>query len=144
MAADDLESRLENWGWANRLSGRGSRFCAAWARLAHAMEGIGWESSRICDEADAQLVTSAWRCCQPYHRQLLKMHYIENLPPWLICRKLCIRQRPPTIFDLEMARARSMIRQHLARIDQTTLANPEDAAYTAPRVLEPAIAEKVA
>lgn len=141
----DLEKRLENWAKANRVGGPRPGYCAPWAKLADILaNGPHVPEIVEIDHKDADRVTKAWRRLVPYQQQLLKLSYITNLPPWLVCRKLGIRQRPHSVFDLEMARAKHLLKQHLVRIDDEGVVNRKKMPYTAPDNLIPAIAETAA
>ncbi|UXC34793.1 hypothetical protein [Cupriavidus gilardii] len=141
----NLEERLENWGKANRVGSGRPGYCAPWARLADiCANGVHGPELVVVDERDADLVTMAWRRLIVHHQQLLKLSYITNMPPWVVCRKLGIRQRPHTVFDLEMASAKRALRMQLQRIDEDAIARRERLAYTRPNNLIPAIAETAA
>lgn len=135
----DLERRLENWARANRLGTGRPGYCAPWAKLADAIAngGQGGGLSDV-DEADAAAVEMAWRRLQSHHKQLLKLSYVTNMPPWIVCRRLGIKQRPTSVFDLEMARAKHMLRQHLQVVDEDTIARRSVRRYTPPDNLIPA------
>lgn len=66
------------------------------------------------DSADADLVERAWKTLQPKHRELLRWHYIRGASPGVICRRMGIKPRPTSIFDLELARAEREIDRVLA------------------------------
>jgi len=57
------------------------------------------------------------------HRELLRWHYIRNANQQLICRRLGIRPRPTSIFDIELSRAEAELARVLAE-----QANPAFAA----------------
>ena len=61
------------------------------------------------DSEDAALVERLWKTLEPKHRELLRWHYIRNAPPHVICRRLGIKPRPTSIFDLELARAEAAL-----------------------------------
>lgn len=126
-----LDERLDNWGKANRVGGPRPGYCAPWARLADVIAN-GRQSTPVVvyDDVDAERVTRAWRRLGVLHQRLLKALYITNLPVELICRRLGIRQRPMSIFDLELARAKNMMRQHLEKVDAEKLVNREKSPYT--------------
>jgi hypothetical protein len=141
----NLEERLENWGKANRVGGGRPGYCAPWARLADiCANGAHASDVVVVDERDAELVTMAWRRLIIHHQQLLKLSYITNMPPWIVCRKLGIRQRPHSVFDLEMASAKRALRRQLERLDEEAIALRERLAYTRRNNLIPAIAETAA
>lgn len=66
------------------------------------------------DGDDAALVEQAWKALAPKHRELLRWHYIRQGNPAVICRRLGIKPRPTSIFDLELARAEAEIARVLA------------------------------
>lgn len=126
-----LEERLENWAAANRASGVQPGYCASWARLADIVaNGVQSLPCREYDEQDAERVSRAWCRLGVIHRRLLKLLYVTNLPVPIICRRLSIRQRPMSVFDLELARAKHMIRQHLSNIDAAMVVNRAKSPYT--------------
>ncbi|UXC37177.1 DUF1492 domain-containing protein [Cupriavidus gilardii] len=144
-ASMDLEKRLENWAKANRVGGPRPGYCAPWAKLADILaNGPHVPEFVEIDQADADRVTKAWRRLIIHHQQLLKLSYITNMPPWIVCRKLGIRQRPHSVFDLEMASAKRALRRQLERIDEEAIALRERVAYTRRNNLIPAIAETAA
>jgi DNA-directed RNA polymerase specialized sigma24 family protein len=61
------------------------------------------------DSADAEFVERAWKTLPPNHRELLRWHYIRNASPGFICRRLGIKQRPTSVFDIELARSEQAI-----------------------------------
>lgn len=135
----DLERRLENWARANRLGATTPGYCAPWARLADAIaNGIQQAGTDEVDEADAAVVEKAWRRLQPSHKTLLKLSYVANMPPWVICRRLGIRQRPTSLFDLELARAKHMLRQYLHVVDEEEATRRVSRRYTPSDNLIPA------
>jgi hypothetical protein len=50
------------------------------------------------------------------HRELLRWHYIRNANPQMICRRLGIKPRPTSIFDIELARAEAELGAALSSI----------------------------
>lgn len=117
-----IRDRLSNW--------------ARWSRGAHRMDGRS-NTAFICDRMraarqgelpsapgtgerldvdDADLVERAWKRLAPKHRELLRWHYIRHANPAMICRRMGIKPRPTSIFDLELARAETEIAKALAAI----------------------------
>lgn len=115
-----IRDRLSNW--------------ARWSRGAHRMDGRS-NTAFICDRMraarqgelalapgtgdrlnvdDADLIERAWKRLQPKHRELLRWHYIRQGHPAMICRRLGIKPRPTSIFDLELAHAEAEIAKVLA------------------------------
>lgn len=68
------------------------------------------------DSADATLVERAWKTLQPKHRELLRWHYIRGASPGFICRRMGIKPRPTSIFDIELARSEEEIGRVLAAL----------------------------
>lgn len=66
------------------------------------------------DSVDAMLVERAWKTLQPKHRELLRWHYIRGEAPGFICRRMGIKPRPTSIFDIELARAEADIARVLS------------------------------
>ncbi len=61
------------------------------------------------DAEDAARVEQAWKRLTPMHRELLRWHYIRDAHPGIICRRLGIKPRPTSIFDIELARAEAAL-----------------------------------
>ena len=112
--------RLYNWAkWArggHRIDARSNTaiICdrmrtAAQGELA-SMPGTG---DRL-DVDDARLVEQAWKALAPKHRELLRWHHVRSANPAMICRRMGIKPRPTSIFDLELARAEAEIARVLA------------------------------
>lgn len=68
------------------------------------------------DSIDAELVERAWKALQPMHRELLRWHYIRGASPGFICRRLGIKPRPTSIFDIELVRAEAEIARVVAEL----------------------------
>ena len=113
MKYKSTRDRIYNWArWA-----RGG----APARPSSSMTGLICDRMRIASEVsivtaggaggdrldtdDAALVERAWKRLTPMHRELLRWHYIRDAHPGIICRRLGIKPRPTSIFDLELAKA---------------------------------------
>lgn len=110
-----IRDRLHNWArWS-----RGGP-----AKSEHSMTGYICDRMRIAatgelasptgtadrlDAVDAALVERAWRTLAPKQRELLRWHYIRGAAPSLICRRLGIKPRPSTVYDIEHAHAESAI-----------------------------------
>ena len=73
-------------------------------------------SSYSIDDADAERVERAWKRLAPKHRELLRWHYVRNANPNMICRRLGIKPRPTSIFDIELARAEAELARMMASI----------------------------
>jgi DNA-directed RNA polymerase specialized sigma24 family protein len=73
-------------------------------------------SGHRIDAADAERVERAWRRLAPKHRELLRWHYVRNANPNMICRRLGIKPRPTSIFDIELVRAETELARMMAII----------------------------
>jgi len=82
------------------------------ARMGLLSSGPG--SGYSIDDADAERVERAWKRLAPKHRELLRWHYVRNANPNLICRRLGIKPRPTSIFDIELARAEAELARVMA------------------------------
>lgn len=69
--------------------------------------------SATIDEADAQKIELACRRLMPQDRKVLQMHYVWRAHPAYICRRLGLKVRPTSIFDLALAHAKCAIEQTL-------------------------------
>ena len=117
MKQQATKERIINWArWARggapvasskNLTGTGN-VCD---RMRIAAEGALFVSSSgdRLDSDDAERVEQAWKRLMPMHRDLLRWHYIRNANPQMICRRLGIKPRPTSIFDIELARAESAL-----------------------------------
>jgi len=113
MKRNSTKERIANWArWARggapvasskNLTGTGN-VCD---RMRIAAEGALFVSSSgdRLDGEDAARVEQAWKRLTPMHRELLRWHYIRNANPQMICRRLGIKPRPTSIFDIELSRA---------------------------------------
>jgi len=117
MKRNSTKERIANWAkWARggtpiasskNLTGTGN-VCD---RMRIAAEGalfVASSGDRL-DSDDAERVEQAWKRLTPMHRDLLRWHYIRNANPQMICRRLGIKPRPTSIFDIELARAESAL-----------------------------------
>jgi len=82
------------------------------ARIGLLSSGPG--SGHKIDAADAERVECAWRRLAPKNRELLRWHYVRNANPNMICRRLGIKPRPTSIFDIELARAETELARVMA------------------------------
>lgn len=80
---------------------------------AGAMPSVHTNADRL-DSDDAALVERAWKTLAPKHRELLRWYYIRQANPAMICRRMGIKPRPTSIFDLELARAEAEIARMLS------------------------------
>lgn len=122
MKRNSTKERIANWArWARggapvasskNLTGTGN-VCD---RMRIAAEGALFVPSggdRL-DSDDAERVEQAWKRLTPMHRELLRWHYIRNANPQMICRRLGIKPRPTSIFDIELARAEAELARVMA------------------------------
>lgn len=86
------------------------------ARIGILSSGSGSGSGHKIDAADAERVECAWRRMAPKHREMLRWHYVRNANPNMICRRLGIKPRPTSIFDIELARAETELARMMASI----------------------------
>ena len=66
------------------------------------------------DRDDARLVNAAWTRLAPLHKRLLQMHYVWGAHREFVCRRLKIRHRPWSVFELELAHARMAVARQIA------------------------------
>lgn len=115
-----IRDRLYNWAqWSNGGPKKGAasntaficdRMRAAAVGELHAPAVGGGRLS----SADAELVERAWKTLLPKYRELLRWHYIRDASPGFICRRLGIKPRPTSVFDIELARSEAAIDRALA------------------------------
>lgn len=70
--------------------------------------------SATLDEADAQKIELACRRLMPQDRKVLQMHYVWRAHPAYICRRLGLKARPTSIFDLALTHAKRAIDEKLS------------------------------
>ncbi|AXF20528.1 hypothetical protein CUJ89_08570 [Burkholderia pyrrocinia] len=116
MTAKNLDERLENWAKAQRYWTRGGS-CLGSAEGRYRPEGGNVRSvdAMLIDELDADKVERAWSRLMPFDRDILRMHYILNMDPRVICRKLRIPHRPTSTFNMALAHGKSEIGKVLDR-----------------------------
>ena len=122
MKQQTTKERIANWArWARggapvasskNLTGTGN-VCD---RMRIAAEGALFvaNSGDLLDGEDAARVEQAWKRLTPMHRELLRWHYIRNANPQMICRRIGIKPRPTSIFDIELARAETELARVMA------------------------------
>lgn len=97
----DIGARLENWARAYRptrtigISATGA-FCDRLEREANGEKATA--ERRKLDEVDAQLIELTMRHLSHRDRLLLKLCYVDQAEPHVVCRKLSIAHRPATVF----------------------------------------------
>jgi hypothetical protein len=105
-----LDERLNNWAQAMRGgSGHGDSLVAS----IYFPNVRGRSVGTAVDTEDAQLVERAWRRLEPLERKILQMHFVWRASPGFICRRVGLKARPTSIFDLELAKAKCSIREKL-------------------------------
>lgn len=116
-----IREHIGNWAAWSR-DGRATETLSNTAiicdRLRAARTGLlasGSGSGYSIDDADAERVERAWKRLAPKHRELLRWHYVRNANPNMICRRLGIKPRPTSIFDIELARAEAELARVMAR-----------------------------
>jgi DNA-directed RNA polymerase specialized sigma24 family protein len=97
----DIGSRLENWGRVYRTSrtigvSATGAYCDQLEREANGEKPSG--ERRKVDEVDAAIIERAMRLLSRRDRQLLKLCYVDQAEPHVVCRKLSIAHRPATVF----------------------------------------------
>lgn len=122
MKRNSTKERISNWArWARggapvasskNLTGTGN-VCDRMRAAAEGALCIPSSGDRL-DSEDAARVEQAWKRLLPKHRELLRWHYIQNANPQLICRRLGIKPRPTSIFDIELARSEAELARVLA------------------------------
>ena len=68
---------------------------------------------RKLDEADAQVIERAMRLLSRRDRQLLKLCYVDQAQPHVVCRKLSLAHRPATVFVTAFRGSQSSIESML-------------------------------
>lgn len=114
------KDRIINWArWARGGSKRGNGTMTGYIcdRMRIAAQGEAGSppgfGDRI-DSADAALLERAWKRLQPLRRELLRWHYIHDARPEQTCRRLGLKPRPASIYDIELTRAEAELGQVLA------------------------------
>jgi hypothetical protein len=105
-----LEERLNNWARAQRGgSGGGDPLVAT----IYFPTVAGMSVDATLDLEDANKVEVACRKLMPLDRKVLQMHYVWRAHPAVICRRLSLKIRPKSIFDLALAHAKRAIEEKL-------------------------------
>lgn len=114
-----LEERLENWAKAQRLGGRSGRAIgSAEGRYRSTLPKTNVERLLI-DEVDAAEVERAWARLMPFDKDVLRLYYIWEAPPHIMCRRLRIRSRPASVLELAVVHAKQEIDKTLRRLAET-------------------------
>lgn len=115
MGRSEIRNRIENWAAWSRGGVRAGGECMTGIvcdSMRRAALGDVWSGNgagQKIDAADADLVERAWKSLAPKHKELLRWHYIRAANPGMICRRLGIKPRPTSIFDIELARAEAAL-----------------------------------
>ncbi|QTD91770.1 hypothetical protein [Burkholderia anthina] len=106
-----IEQRLENWARTQRAGNAGSHGGSGLtANIYFSKEHVAGRSvDYTLDLGDAERVNRAFRKLMPLDRDVLRMHFVFRAQPAVICRKLGLKVRPTTIFDLALAHAKRAI-----------------------------------
>jgi hypothetical protein len=108
-----LDERLNNWARALRGgSGHGDSMIAT----IYFPTVPGASVDATLDSEDAQKVELACRRLMPLDRKVLQMHFVWRAHPAFICRRLGLKVRPMSIFDLALAHAKRAIEENLADV----------------------------
>ena len=109
-----IEERLENWARAQRSTGAGSGGSGLTSQIYFRSERVpGLSIDASVDGEDVGRVERAWRGLLPLDRKMLQMHYVWRMPAAVICRRLGLKVRPTTVFDLALAHAKRAIEERL-------------------------------
>ncbi|WGS50839.1 hypothetical protein LFL96_04860 [Paraburkholderia sp. D15] len=105
-----LDERLNNWAKAMR-GGTGHSDTLV-ASIYFPNVG-GRTVSTALNAEDAQKVERAWQRLMPLDRKVLQMHFVWSASPAFICRRLGLKVRPTSIFDLALTHAKRAIGEKL-------------------------------
>ncbi|MBB3259988.1 hypothetical protein F4827_005060 [Paraburkholderia bannensis] len=109
-----LEDRLINWARCQRVSPSDAGGMGLTANIYFRDTSVpGRTIDASLDVEDAHRIEVAMRRIMPMDRQLLQMHFVWRKPPFVICRRLGLRVRPMTVFDLALAHAVRAIENQL-------------------------------
>jgi hypothetical protein len=114
-----LDERLDNWGRAQRLGGYSGRAIGSAEGRYRASPPQANIERMLIDEQDAGEVERAWARLMPFDKDVLRLYYIWEAPPHVICRRLRIRSRPASVLDLAVAHAKREIGRVLKAIAET-------------------------
>lgn len=120
MTLKSTKERIANWArWARGGPAKSANSMTGFIcdRMRTAKEGelhSAASGTERLDAGDAVLVEQAWKSLAPKHRELLRWHYIRQASPGFICRRMGIKPRPTSVYDLELARAIGEIDRLLA------------------------------
>lgn len=114
-----LDERLDNWGRAQRLGGYSGRAIGSAEGRYRASPPQANIERMLIDEKDAAEVEKGWARLMPFDKDVLRLYYIWEAPPHLICRRLRIRARPTSVLELAIAHAKQEIGKALKAIAET-------------------------
>ncbi|KWU26792.1 hypothetical protein [Burkholderia cenocepacia] len=106
-----IEQQLENWARAQR-GGQGGTDGLTSSIYFPSVGGRTVDST--LDLEAANRMEAAMRKIMPFDRKVLTMHFVWRAPPAVICRRLGLKARPTSIFDLALAHAKRVIEEKLA------------------------------
>ncbi|MBW5284748.1 MULTISPECIES: hypothetical protein [Burkholderia] len=109
-----IEMRLENWARVQSSVCSGGTGGSGLVSSIYFPTVRGQSVDSRHDLADAGRVELAMRKLMPMDRQLLVMHYIWRKPTFVICRRLGLKVRPATVFDLAFAHAKRTLVERLS------------------------------
>ncbi|WP_414446844.1 hypothetical protein AB4851_08675 [Burkholderia sp. 22PA0099] len=109
-----IEIRLENWARVQSSVCNSDTGGSGLVSSIYFPTVRGQSVNSSLDLADAGRVEVEMRRLMPQDRQILVMHYIWRKPVFVICRRLGLKVRPSTVFDLAMAHAKRALADRLA------------------------------
>lgn len=127
MTKPEIHERLVNWALCVRDTARQGisptgQFLEQLKRNAGQW---GYEDEtrprRDLDEADGERVEHAWRKCSQATKDFLRAFYVWKESKSVVCRRLSIRYKPDTIFDLRRYHAEHEIEQHLTAAESIAI-----------------------
>ncbi|NTZ84377.1 hypothetical protein FCJ61_15570 [Burkholderia metallica] len=108
-----IEKRLENWARAQRNGAGGDGGRDSLVATIYFPTVPGRTVDATIDLEDASRVEVAVRKLMPLDRKVLQMHFVWNAPPAVICRKLGLKVRPTSVFDLALVHAKRAVEEML-------------------------------
>lgn len=117
-----LDERLDNWGKAQRLGGHSGRAIGSAEGRYRAAPPEANIARMLIDEADAAEVERAWKRLMPFDKDVLRLYYIWEAPPHIMCRRLRIKFRPASVLELAIAHAKQEIGRVLRQLRETAKA----------------------
>lgn len=114
-----LDERLDNWGKAQRLGGHSGRAIGSAEGRYRAAPPEANIARMLIDEVDAAEVERAWKRLMPFDKDVLRLYYIWEAPPHIMCRRLRIRYRPTSVLELAIVHAKQEIAKSLRQMGET-------------------------